>query len=125
METQTVFMENGNIYVYPCGFELCKNLALCGGKVAQRGRMVTEPNGTSRFIPYRTTGASRYVPLFSTPNTIVKMSQSWVIVEVRMPRRLSAAQMRKAFKAENAEVADYLKTTSFAESINPQNPNAE
>ncbi len=125
MQTETIFAFNGNVFIYPCSFELGRHVTPGGGRVSQKGRMVTEPNGTSRFVPYRRTGAPRYRPIYSTASTLVKMSDSCVIVETRIPRRLCAAQMRKHFRAESAEVSAYLKSPEFTDVTNPQNPQAE
>jgi len=119
METQTVFSITGNINIYPCSFELGKIITLEGGMVSQKGRMVTERNGTSRFIPYHISGMSRYTPLYSTPSTIVKMSQSHIIIETRIPRKLCVDKMRKQQLTESSLVKNYLKSHAFVQAVNP------
>ena len=42
METQTVFNQNGNINIYPCGFEAGQHIVSGGDRASQKGRMVTE-----------------------------------------------------------------------------------
>ena len=113
METQTVFNENGVINICPCGFELGQHIVTTGNNVSQKGRMVTEDDGTSRFTPYSHGGASRYTHLHSTARSTVKMSRSEVIVETRLPISLPNCSMWKVYDGECRKVGKYLRTDGF------------
>ena len=64
METQTVFNQNGNINIYPCGFEAGQHIVSGADRASQKGRMVTEDDGTSHFRAYAKDSGSRYNTLF-------------------------------------------------------------
>ncbi len=120
METQTVFLPDGRVNTYPCSFELGRNITYCGDTAVQRGRLITECDGTSRFIPYRVSGKPRYTNLYRTASSTVKMSHRYFIVETRIPRDICTSQIIKHYQAEQAEVSDYLKTNEFFNTINPK-----
>ena len=110
METQTVFTENGNINIYPCGFELGKHIVSGGVEASQKGRMVTEENGTSRFTPYAEGSGSRYHTLFRTPHGEVKESGSTVIFQLRFPKRLGKRLIESLYDEEISEMQAFIKT---------------
>ena len=113
METQTVFNENGAINICPCGFELGQHIVATGNNASQKGRMVTEDDGTSRFTPYRHGSGSRYTHLHSTAKSTVKMSRSEVIVETRFPILLPNWEMRRVYDDESRKVGRFLRTDGF------------
>lgn len=113
METQTVFNENGVINICPCGFELGQHIVATANNVSQKGRMVTEDDGTSRFTPYSHGGASRYTHLHGTARSTVKMSRREVIVETRLPIALPNWEMRRVYDEESGKVGRYLRSDGF------------
>ncbi|MBR1448492.1 MAG: hypothetical protein IJ588_07095 [Prevotella sp.] len=111
METQTVFTENGNINIYPCAFEQGQHI-VCGGggEVSQKGRMVTEDDGTSRFTPYAKDSGSRYTTLFRTAHGEVKETLGSVIFQLRFPKRLGKALIEALYRDEAEQQAAFIKT---------------
>ena len=111
METQTVFTENGNINIYPCAFEQGQHI-VCGGggEVSQKGRMVTEDDGTSRFTPYAKDSGSRYTTLFRTAHGEVKETLGSVIFQLRFPKRLGKALIEALNRDEAEQQAAFIKT---------------
>ena len=111
METQTVFTENGNINIYPCGFEQGKHIVAGGmGQASQKGRMVTDDDGTSRFSPYAKDSGSRYTTLFHTAHGEVKETQSSVIFQLRFPKKLGKALIESLYAEESEEQGAFIKT---------------
>lgn len=110
METQTVFTENGNINIYPCGFEQGQHIVSGGGEASQKGRMVTDDDGTSRFTPYAKDSGARYRQLFRTAHGEVKETISDVIFQLRFPKRLGKALIESLFQEETDEQAAFIKT---------------
>lgn len=110
METQTVFAENGNINIYPCGFELGQHIVCGGDRVSQKGRMVTEDNGTSHFRAYAKDSGARYTTLFRTAHGEVKETLETVIFQLRFPKRLGKALIESLFREETDEQAAFIKT---------------
>ena len=110
IETQTVFNENGNINIFPCAFEENPHLVRHGDRASQKGRMVTEDDGTSRFRPYAHDSGSRYNTLFQTAHGTVKETLNDVIIQLRFPKRLGKALIEAMFKDETEEVAAFIKT---------------
>ena len=110
METQTVYAENGNINIYPCSFEQGHNLVKGGTRVSQKGRMVTEDDGTSRFRPYASDSFQRYKVLYRTAHGAVKETQGSIICELRFPKRLGKQHIGSLFRLEANEQAAFIKT---------------
>ncbi len=111
METQTVFTENGNINIYPCSFEMGQYIVGGGADVAsQKGRMITEHDGTSYFTPYAKDSGSRYKTLFRTAHGEVKETQSSIIFQLRFPKRLGRTLIESLYDEETEEQRAYIKT---------------
>jgi len=110
METQTVFTENGNINIYPCGFEAGQHIVSGGDCASQKGRMVTEDDGTSHFRAYAKDSGSRYNTLFRTAHGVVKETQENVIFQLRFSKRLGKALIESLYHEETEELAAFIKT---------------
>jgi hypothetical protein len=111
METQTVFTENGNINIYPCAFELGQHIVAGGmSEASQKGRMVTEDDGTSHFRAYAKDSGSRYNTLFRTAHGEVKETLENVIFLLRFPKRMGKALIESLFREETDEQAAFIKT---------------
>lgn len=110
IETQTVYNENGNINIYPCGFEENPHLVCNGDHAVQKGRMVTHDDGTSSFRPYAVESGSRYNRLFETAHGTVKETLNDIIIQLRFPKRLGKALVGTLFKDESEEVAAFIRT---------------
>ena len=110
METQTVFNQNGNINIYPCAFELGQHIVVGGDRASQKGRMVTEDDGTSHFRAYAKDSGSRYNMLFRTVHGEVKETLESVIFQLRFPKRMGKALIETLFREETDEQAAFIKT---------------
>lgn len=110
METQTVFNQNGNINIYPCGFEMGQHIVSDGNCASQKGRMVTEDDGTSHFRAYAKDSGSRYSTLFRTAHGEVKETKEDVIFQLRFPKRMGKALIESQFREETDEQAAFIKT---------------
>jgi hypothetical protein len=110
IDTQTTYSENGKININRCPYEDNPHLVLHGDRVSQKGRMVTEDDGTSCFRPYATNSGSRYNKLFQTAHGTVKETMNDIIVQLRFPKRLGKALIEAMFKDETEEVAAFIKT---------------
>ena len=110
METQTIFTENGNINIYPCAFELGQHIVSGGNRVRQKGCMVTEDDGTSRFRAYAKDSGSRYNTLFRTAHGEVKETRRNVIFQLRFPKRMGKALIQALLREEQEEQQAFIKT---------------
>ena len=110
IDTQTTYSENGKININRCPYEENPHLVLNGDLVSQKGRMVTEDDGTSCFRPYATNSGSRYNNLFQTAHGTVKETLNDIIIQLRFPKRLGKALIEAMFKDETEEVAAFIKT---------------
>ena len=110
METQTVFNQNGNINIYPCGFEMGQHIVSDGNRASQKGRMVTEDDGRSSFRAYATDSGSRYNTLFRTAHGEVKETIGNVIFQLRFPKRMGKSLIEALFREEVDEQAAFIKT---------------
>lgn len=110
MDTQTVFHANGDINIYPCVFELGQQIVSDGNRASQKGRMVTENDGTSHFRHYRHDSGSRYNQLFTTLHGDVKECNSQVIFTLRFPKKYGKALIEQLFGEETDEMKAYIAT---------------
>lgn len=110
IETQTVYNENGSINIYPCAFEENPHLVADGDRASQRGRMVTEDDGTSCFRPYAVNSGSRYNTLFLTAHGSVKETKNNVIFELRFPKRLGKRLIVKMLREEQEQLLAFVKS---------------
>ena len=110
METQTVFNQNGNINIYPCGFEMGQHIVSDGNCASQKGRMVTEDDGTSHFRAYAKDSGSRYNTLFRTAHGEVKETIGNVIFQLRFSKRIGKSLIEALFREEVDEQAAFIKT---------------
>ena len=110
MNTQTVFTENGNINIYPCGFELGQHIVLNGNTASQKGRMVTDDSGTSHFMPYAVDSGSRYVELFATTNGELKRTRKNLIVKLSLPMAIGQMAIVEAMSDQIQEMVNYIIT---------------
>ena len=110
METQTVFHAGGDINIFPCDFERGQLIVAGGSRASQKGRMITEDDGTSYFKHYRQNSGSRYNRLFATAHGDIKESESTVIFTLRFPTRMGKALIEALYKDETEEMKAYIKT---------------
>ncbi len=108
IETQTVFNENGNINIYPCLFEENNTIVLNGDVASQKGRMVTEDDGTSHFRPYAVDSGSRYNTLQRTAHGEVKETRLDYIFTLRFPKKLGKATIEAFLREEQEEQKIYF-----------------
>ena len=124
METQTMFHANGDINIYPCGWE--NQQVTSGGKREPRGRMTIEEDGTSHFKAYRSGTGPKRVHLFSTRHATVEMTRplyvndrkyprrrldmEHVYVTFKFPKNLGLALTKAIYQEEADEVMAYFKT---------------
>ena len=110
METQTVFHASGDINIYPCDFERGQQIVAGGTHASQKGRMITEDDGTSHFKHYRQNSGCRYNRLFTTAHGDIKESESTVIFTLRFPKRIGKALIEALYNDETEEMKAYIKT---------------
>lgn len=110
LETQTVFNENGNINIYPCGFEENPYLVQDGDRASQKGRMVTHDDGTSHFRAYAHGSGSRYNTLYRTLHGTVKETQEDVLFQLRFPKRMGKSLIAAMLHDEHDEMLAFVKT---------------
>lgn len=110
METQTIFCQNGNINIYPCSFELGQHIVSSGNEASQKGRMVTEHDGTSRFRAYAKDSGSRYTHLFSTTDGEVKRTKRHLIVKFILPLGIGRIAIIEALMGQMQEIINYIRS---------------
>lgn len=108
METQTVFCQNGDINIYPCSFELGQHIVSGSDRVSQKGRMVTEDDGTSHFRAYAKDSGSRYTHLYLTANGEVKRTRKNLIVKLVLPLGIGRIKMIEALTSQVQEIVNYI-----------------
>lgn len=82
MDTQTVFMQNGNIDIHPCGWEQHQSPITVGGeKQTFRGRITVCEDGETHIQRYNESGKPRYGELYATEHCRLLVTQSGNILE--------------------------------------------
>lgn len=108
METQTVFHTSGDINIFPCDFERGQQIVAGGTHASQKGRMITEDDGTSYFKHYRHNSGSRYNRLFLTAHGDIKETTSDMIFTLRFPKKYGKSLIKTLFCEETEEMKEYL-----------------
>lgn len=84
METQTVFAENGAVSIYPCPWELGQHITMAQ-TASQPGKMVTEHDGTSHFVPYGHKAGGRYRMVYRSRHCTAKQTLNEWVITFRFP----------------------------------------
>ena len=112
IDTQTVYHENGIISVTPAVYEDGRHQVVAGGKtsVSQKGKLVTEDDGRSKFLPYAAGSGSRYSRVFKTRHGSVKQSQSNIIFSINFPKKYGKDLINSLLHEEMALIEAYAKS---------------
>ena len=89
IDTQTVYHENGAMTISPAEYEYGRHQVVAGGRmsVVQKGKMISNDDGSSKFMPYIAGGGSRYSRVFKTRHGTVKQSQSNMIFCINLKKK--------------------------------------
>ena len=114
IDTQTVYHENGIVSVTPAVYEDGRHQVVAGGKtsVSQKGKLVTEDDGRSKFLPYAAGSGSRYSRVFKTRHGSVKQSQSNIIFSINFPKKYGKDLINSLLHEEMALIEAYAKSQS-------------
>jgi len=110
IETQTMYRENGEINIYPCSFEENHFIVADGNRVSQKGRMVTQDDGTSKFHPYAVGSGSRYNNLYHSAHGTVRETKNDVVFQLRFHKRLGKGLIMDLLRKEVKEMVAFVKT---------------
>ena len=108
IDTQTTYSENGKININRCPYEENPHLVLHGDSVSQKGRMVTDDDGTSCFRPYAVDSGSRYNTLQRTAHGTVKETKGDYIFTLRFPKKLGLACIAALLQMEQEEQENFF-----------------
>lgn len=86
LETQTKYDPEGTIRTWPCSFNMDRTIPLERGPITVRGKMIVEENGTSLFMPYRSTKNSRYLQVYKKGRTTIKVTKADILIISRINR---------------------------------------
>ena len=114
MDTQTAFMANGNINIYPCSWEVEKApITVDGKKCSLRGRITVDQDGETHFVPYKEGGAARYEELYSTEHCRLLMTLGGSIIEKwDFNGRMSMQEIAEARRREMRYINSWFRTGS-------------
>ena len=110
LQTETVYLKDGEIAVYPCSFEETDDITIGGHEVVIRGTTRLSPNGRAKFRPYAKTGVERHYD-YKTKYTRVRFCKHDVVMEMRVPKNLGKGDMLRIMDHEFAGVNDFLNKT--------------
>ena len=120
MDTQTSFVANGDINIYPCAWEQDKEPVTADGQglVRYRAGVMVEEDGRTHIKRFRDgMNGPKYETLFETAHADVKRTRDMnhgqrgcLKVEFRFPRRYPLALMKQLFAEESEEVMAYFNS---------------
>lgn len=110
MDTETIFMENGEVKFFPASYEEDQSIVNGADEVHQRGSLVCTGSGKGHFRPYNTGGPSIYHTLLKTGHGEVKESAHKVYVTLTFLKREGKVLVNKALAEECAEIKAYMKS---------------
>ena len=112
MDTQTVFHENGGVTITPAEYEYGRHQIVAGGmmSVTQKGKLITNDDGSSKFLPYVGGGGSRYSRIFKTRHGTVKQSKANIISSINMPKKYSKKLINSILHEELRQIEAYAKS---------------
>ena len=120
MDTQTAFMNNGDIYIYPCAWETDKAPVTADGKSMVRYRAGVTVIDEGRTVVKRFRdgmNGSKYEMLFQTAHADVKRTREMnhgqrgcLKVEFRFPRRYPLSLMKSLYQKESEEITAYFNS---------------
>ncbi len=119
-DTQTTFMNNGDINIYPCPWEADKGPVTADGKrlVRYRAGVMVEEDGRTHVKRFRDgVKGPKYETIFQTAHADVKRTRDMnhgqrgcLKVEFRFPRRYPLSLMKQLFVEEAELVRGYLNS---------------
>ena len=111
IDTQTVYHENGSVSVTPAVYEDGKHQVVAGKTmVSQKGKLITDDDGRSKFLPYAAGSGSRYSRVFKTRHGSVKQSQSNIIFSINFPKKYGKDLINSLLHEEMALIEAYAKS---------------
>ena len=133
MDTQTTFMNNGDINIFPCVWEQDKAPVTADGKslIRYRAGVIVEEDGRTRMKRYRDGfNGPKYETLFETAHGAVKATRPWyrrtavkghkvgermldkeqVYVTFKFPKKYGRALIMSLYQEEADQIMSYLKT---------------
>ena len=112
MDTQTVFHENGGVTITPAEYEYGRHQIVAGGmmSVTQKGKLITNDDGSSNFLPYVGGGGSRYTRIFKTRHGTVKQSKANIIFSINMPKKYGKKLINSILHEELRQIEAYAKS---------------
>ena len=112
MDTQTVFHENGGVTITPAEYEYGRHQIVAGGmmSVTQKGKLITNDDGSSKFLPYVGGGGSRYTRIFKTRHGTVKQSKANIIFSINMPKKYGKKLINNILHEEFRHIEAYAKS---------------
>ena len=112
MDTQTVFHENGGVTITPAEYEYGRHQIVAGGmmSVTQKGKLITNDDGSSKFLPYVGGGGSRYTRIFKTRPGTVKQTKANIIFSINMPKKYGKKLINSILHEELRQIEAYAKS---------------
>ena len=120
MDTQTTFMNNGDINIYPCQWERDKAPVTADGssRIHYRAGVTVDDDGRTHMKRYREgVNGPKYETLFQTAHADVKRTREMnhgqrgcLKVEFRFPRRYPLALMKCLFYKETDDIMAYFNS---------------
>ena len=112
MDTQTVYHENGAMTISPAEYEYGRHQIVAGGRmsVVQKGKMISNDDGSSKFMPYIAGGGSRYSRIFKTRHGTVKQSKANIIFSINMPKKYGKKLINSILREEMQQMEAYAKS---------------
>lgn len=123
MDTQTSFIANGDITIYPCNWEADKAPVTADGqhRVNYKAGVAVDEDGKTLVKRYNTgKNGSKYEVIYETAHAEVKMTRPWkqhrflnrekVIVDFKFPRKYPLSLMKQMFYQDTRQIMAFLNS---------------
>ena len=123
MDTQTSFIANGDIMIYPCNWEADKAPVTADGqrRVNYKAGVAVDEDGKTLVKRYNIgKNGSKYEVIYETAHAEVKMTRPWkqhrflnrekVIVDFKFPRKYPLSLMKQMFYQECEQIMAFLNS---------------
>lgn len=123
MDTQTSFIANGDIMIYPCNWEADKAPVTADGqrRVNYKAGVAVDEDGKTLVKRYNIgKNGSKYEVIYETAHAEVKMTRPWkqhrflnrekVIVDFKFPRKYPLSLMKLMFYQECEQIMAFLNS---------------
>lgn len=110
VNTTTTFCPSGSVYINPCSFEE-QEVHYEDKPIKQRGTLIVQENGASVFVPFNKSLAPRFLRIYSTPVSEVRIYRKVAQLVIRFPYDVPTKVATQIVSEAAKETVSHLRKT--------------